>query len=36
MREEMQLIENGIFSLDFQVFVKNIVGCWLKNEYNSK
>ena len=27
----MQLIENGIFSLDFQVFVKNsvVVGCKL-------
>ena len=32
----MQLIENGIFSLDFQVFVKNGVGCWLQTEYNLK
>ena len=35
----MQLIENGIFFLDFQVFVKNSVGCWLQTkqtEYNLK
>ena len=30
----MQLIENDIFSLDFQVFVKNSVGCRLQTEYN--
>ena len=28
----MQLIENCIFSLDFQVFSKDSVGWWLKTE----
>ena len=34
MREELQCIENGVFSLDLQGFVKNSVGEWLKTGNN--
>ena len=30
------MIENGIFYLDFKVFVTNSVGYWLQTEYNLK
>ena len=36
MREELQCIKNGVFSLDFLGFVKNSVGEWLKTENNLK